>query len=342
MLPATPDDDDLDRRGAVQELDDHAMTLHQWAADWLPSIYMVVDADWLDVDDWFVWCEVFVLRLLRRAGFQVLFRGHSDVQLKNRAERICNDAWRSTNAQRRQTTSAHTIARTPEAQRRFERAAADHRARRRLVLAPDLQNDNSDSLPELNTNVEDPFVENDDMTLLIQLSLHSSLNAETEPGMNEKLLILPNVPDKDADGPRAVPRGLYAYIHLNKYAYRIHINPLKRNCKFGLEHYDSIQHFTQCSKMIIYPAYLRETLRLCVRSRKFALGISTSYEGENVINKSAAMRMTVSTKIYHMMKNHLTTDLKKFYISYAAARLALRLPADLSGGAERASVPRRG
>ena len=57
---------------------------------------------------------------------------------------------------------------------------------------------------------------------------------------------------------------------------------------------------------------------------------------------SAAMRLAVSTKIYHMMKDNIDTDPKKFYDATAAARHALRLPADLSGGAGRASAPRRG
>jgi len=57
---------------------------------------------------------------------------------------------------------------------------------------------------------------------------------------------------------------------------------------------------------------------------------------------SAAMRLAVSTKIYHMMKDNFATDPKMYYVATAAARHALRLPADLSGGAERATAPRRG
>ena len=30
----------------------------------------------------------------------------------------------------------------------------------------------------------------------------------------------------------------------------MHINPQKRNCIFGCEHSDSIQHYLQCPKMI--------------------------------------------------------------------------------------------
>jgi len=232
--------------------------------------------------------------------------------------------------------------RTPEAQRRFERAAADHRARRRLVLDSDLENDNSNSLPELNTNVEDPFVENDDMAL-IQLSLHSSLNAETEPGMNEKLQIWQNVPVVEADGPWAVPLGLHSYTFDNKYSDRIHVNPLKRNLKFGREHFDSIQHFKKCPNMIYYTAYPREVPCLYDLPRKFTLCISTSYDGENDIIMSVALRTTVSKKIYHyVMKYALTLIAKKFYMYYAAARLALRPHAVMSVGAVRASVPRCG
>ena len=54
------------------------------------------------------------------------------------------------------------------------------------------------------------------------------------------------------------------------------------------------------------------------------------------------MRLAVSTKIYHMTKDNIDTDPKKYYDNTAAARHALRLPADLSGGAGRASAPRRG
>ena len=59
-------------------------------------------------------------------------------------------------------------------------------------------------------------------------------------------------------------------------------------------------------------------------------------------NQSNGLSMNISAVDYHMMKNNLTPVSKKYYITNAAARPALRLPADLSGGAVRVSVPRRG
>ena len=52
--PATPDDDESDRRGAVEELETAAENLQHWAADWLPSL-CIGPGHLPDVDDWLDW-----------------------------------------------------------------------------------------------------------------------------------------------------------------------------------------------------------------------------------------------------------------------------------------------
>eukprot|EP00959_Pyramimonas_sp_CCMP1952_P258285 5398723-Pyramimonas_sp.AAC.1 len=103
-------------RNAANELETVAECLQQWASDWLPSIYLAQPLHEWDVDDWREWCETFILRLLRRDGLQVLFRGQTDAQLRRRAERICTQAWPSTSASRLQTSAAFNPPRTAELQ----------------------------------------------------------------------------------------------------------------------------------------------------------------------------------------------------------------------------------
>ena len=65
------------------------------------------------------------------------------------------------------------------------------------------------------------------------------------------------------------------------------------------------------------------------------------YYGENGI-MNPATRLGVATRLYHLQKDQTSIEPNKHYEATVAARHALRLPSDLSGGAGRSAAPRRG
>ena len=121
----------------------------------------------------------------------------------------------------------------------------------------------------------------------------------------------------------------------------MHVNPQTRQCIFGCNKPDAINHYMQCPRMLHHLAAPRGDLSTDLLTRIGLPPVTTSYEGENGI-MSSAMRTAVSTKIYHSMKENYDVYPHKYYSATSAARHALRLPADLSGGAGRMSAPRRG
>ena len=70
--------------------------------------------------------------------------------------------------------------------------------------------------------------------------------------------------------------------------------------------------------------------------------IQKTIDDAEIRNQRTAMCTICSTIDNQLMKNNLTPISKKHYIYSAAARLAHRLPAALSGGAVRVSAPQCG
>ena len=141
---------------------------------------------------------------------------------------------------RRQTSTAFIVARTTEAQQRYERAAAEHRARRRWVLEADLQNDNSDFIPEINTDITDQYAGNNDMTMLFQLpfSMRSSWRR-----LRPKLAQLP--PSRYWPVMKTLAGGWAT-------SYRLHVQPDRRGCVFGCDPSccpDAIAHYMVCKRL---------------------------------------------------------------------------------------------
>ena len=256
------------------------------------------------------------------------------------AQEICENAWRTSNMARSRLELAMlgdmgsdpARVRRQDALRRF--TSAEHRARRRWARSqrarfpaeedPDVQDGDWDH------DLDAEIVEN--APDLVQLSAIPHDLQDRWLRLRKYLATQP---------PARIWAVLKALAGAWTTADRMHVNPQTRQCILGCDKPDSIQHYMQCPRMLHHLAAPRGILSTDVLTRMGLPTITTSYEGENGI-KSSAMRMAVSTKIYHMMKDNIDSDPKKYYDATNAARHALRLPSDLSGGAGRSAAPHRG
>jgi hypothetical protein len=116
----------------------------------------------------------------------------------------------------------------------------------------------------------------------------------------------------------------------------MHVIPIKRSCHFGCplpDGQDAIQHYVICGRMWHQLAKPRGQLSAHLLTRLGLPKLTDPFDGENGIPNSVA-RLSVATRIYHLTKDDvLPMTYQKRTTAVAAARHALKLPADLSGGA---------
>ena len=119
-------------------------------------------------------------------------------------------------------------------------------------------------------------------------------------------------------------------------SHRMHVIPDKRGCHFGCTTEggnDEIGHYAVCPRMWHQLALPRGQLSGELMTRIGLMPTSDNAVGENGI-PSAAARMAVASRTYHMTKYGVVPmSYERQRTAFAAARRALRLPADLAGGA---------
>jgi len=268
--------------------------------------------------------------------FQPLYRTRA--QRRRIANDICENAWATSNLARIRLElallgnlgSATEHVRRQVALRRF--TTAEHRARRRWVRS---QRDRFpvEEDPPLSYGDDEHDIDAElDSPDLVQMSAIPADLAERWLRLRKYLAAQP-------------PARTWAILKALAGAWtttdRMHVNPQKRQCIFGCDHADAIQHYLQCPNMLHHLAFPRGILSTGILTRLGLPSTNIGYDGENGI-KNLATRLGVATRLYHILKDQTSIEPNKHYEATVAVRHALRLPADLSGGAGRAAAPHRG